>query len=642
MRRTIPVRSAVLALFVLVLLPSIAVAVAVAGPGPDKLPAKMMGELPPHFELLPPLPPWEGKSREQALAPDATWATPFEQGGMVDSPSYDETVAWLERLVAAAPQLRMVSLGKSPEGRDIWMVIASAEGAKTPEQLRATGKPTVFAQAGIHSGEIDGKDAGMMLLRDMTVRAEETGKGALLERASFLFVPIFSVDAHERRSVYGRINQRGPLHTGWRTTSRNLNLNRDYAKLDTLEMRHMVRALDTWSPDLYLDLHVTDGADYQYDITFGFNSPAGAWSPAVGGWLDEVFRPAVDQALEGMGHVPGPLVFLLDRYDPRGGIPKWTAGPRFSNGYGDVRHLPTVLVENHSLKPYDQRVLGTYVLLGETLRLMGERGGELRRAAAADAERHPETVPLAFRPGEGEPKRIEFKGIEQRLEPSAISGGVRVEWTGEPFTAQVIQLATDVPAMTVSRPAAYWIPPGWRDVIERLEIHGIRMERTTEPRDVEVEMLRLTEPELEEEPFEGHVRVSATPVAERRTEHFPAGSVRVPTDQPLGDLAMLLLEPGAPDSFFQWGFFHSVLERTEYVEGYVMEPYAERMLEEDPELREELIRALAEDADLREDPRARLQWFYEKTPYWDERWLLYPVARELGATGSQPAETSAR
>lgn len=638
MRRPIQIRSFVLALSVLVLFPSAALAGADAPSGA----APGLDELPPHFRFLPPLPPWEGESRDLALAPDAPWATPFETSRMVDSPSYDETVAWLERLVAASPRLRMVSLGKSPEGRDIWMVIASAEGAKTAEELRASGKPIVFAQAGIHSGEIDGKDAGMMLLRDMTIRGEETGKGALLERASFLFVPIFSVDAHERRSLYGRINQRGPLHTGWRTTSRNLNLNRDYAKLDTLEMRHMVRALDTWEPDLYLDLHVTDGADYQYDITFGFNSPAGAWSPAVGGWLEEVFRPAVDRALERMGHVPGPLVFLLDRLDPRGGIPKWTADPRFSNGYGDVRHLPTVLVENHSLKPYDRRVLGTYVLLEETLRLMGEQGGALRRAAAADVERHPETVPLAFRPGEGEPERTEFKGVELHLEPSAVSGGVRVEWTGEPFTAEVIQLATDVPAATVARPAAYWIPPGWRDVIERLEIHGIRMERTTEPRELEVEMLRLTEPELDEAPFEGHVRVTATPVVERRTERFPAGSVRVPTDQPLGDLAILLLEPAAPDSFFQWGFFHSVLERTEYVEGYVMEPYAERMMEENPALREELIRALAANDELRDDPRARLQWFYEKTPYWDERWLLYPVAREPAEAGRQPAEPSSR
>lgn len=588
--------------------------------------APVLAQSPRHLEALPPELPWEGTSIELALPPEHEWATPFERGGLVDSPTYDETVAWLERLAAATPKVRLVSLGKSPEGREIWMAVASAEGAATPEALALRGKPTVLAQAGIHSGEIDGKDAGMMLLRDMTVLGH---RSELLDRVNLLFVPIFSVDAHERRSVHGRINQRGPAHTGWRTTSRNLNLNRDYAKLDLLEMRHLVAALTAWDPDLYLDLHVTDGADYQYDITFGWNHPPTAWSPAIGGWLDSVYRPAVSGALREQGHVPGDLVFTADDFDWKKGIFRFTAPPRFSNGYGDARHLPTVLVENHSLKPYRQRVLGTYVLLAESLRLLGERGGELADAIEADRTRRPASLPLAWEMAEGEaPRTEEFLGVRQRVEPSEVSGGLRVVWTGELETAEVPIVEATVPAVSVARPAAYWVPPAYRDVIERLEGHGIEVERIGEAREVEVEMYRLTGAEIGDEPFEGRVRASAEPVVERRREVFPPGSVRVPTDQALGDLAILLLEPAGPDSFFQWGFFHEVLSRTEYVEGYVMEPMAERMLAEDPVLREEYLAKLAEDADFRGDARARLQWFYERTPYYDERYLLYPVARE--------------
>lgn len=589
-------------------------------------PAPRPAESPPHLEALPPELPWAGDSVDLALPPDHGWATPFEQGGLVDSPTYDETVAWLERLAAATPKVRLVSLGKSPENREIWMAVVSAEGAATPEALALRGKPTILAQAGIHSGEIDGKDAGLMLLRDMTVLGN---RAELLDRANLLFIPIFSVDGHERRSTYGRINQRGPVHTGWRTTSRNLNLNRDYAKLDLLEMRHLVAALNAWEPDLYLDLHVTDGADYQYDITFGWNHPPSAWSPAIGSWLDAVYRPAVSDALRERGHVPGDLVFTADPYDWRKGIYRFTAQPRYSNGYGDARHLPTVLVENHSLKPYRQRVLGTYVLLAESLRLLGERGGELAEAIEADRARRPETVPLAWRMAEGqEPRTEEFLGVEQRIEPSEVSGGLRVVWTGEPVTVEVPILEPTEPAVTVERPAAYWVPPAYRDVIERLEIHGIEVERIEEAREVEAETYRLAGAEIAEEPFEGRVRATATPVPERRRQLFPPGSVRVSTDQPLGDLAILLLEPAAPDSFFQWGFFHEVLSRTEYVEGYVMEPMAERMLAEDPALREEYLARLAEDAAFRADAQARLRWFYERTPYYDERHLLYPVARE--------------
>ena len=193
--------------------------------------------------ILPPLVPWNGKSRTLAVSKNDPWITPSEKSDFRLSPSYDETVAWLRKLVAAAPELKMISLGKSPEGRDIWMVVASREKQFTPEQFRKNGKPTIFAQAGIHPGEIDGKDAGLMLLRDMTVRGT---KKELLDRANFLFVPIFNVDGHERSSKFGRVNQRGPEKMGWRTNSKNLNLNRDYAKIDTPEMEEMVRALNQW------------------------------------------------------------------------------------------------------------------------------------------------------------------------------------------------------------------------------------------------------------------------------------------------------------------------------------------------------------------------------------------------------------
>lgn len=573
---------------------------------------------------LPPLEPWDGRSRELAVDPSDEWATPFEKSGLVASPDYEETVAWLEKLVRATRQLEMVSIGKSPQGRDIWMVIASADRAFTPEKLRAGGKPVVLAQAGIHSGEIDGKDAGMMLLRDMTVRGT---KKELLQKVNLLFVPIFSVDAHERSSPYSRINQRGPVEMGWRTNARNLNLNRDYAKLDTGEMRAMIRAINRWKPDLYLDLHVTDGEDYQYDATFGFNGPH-AYSPAIALWLKNRFEPYVSERLEEMGHVPGPLTFGIDKLDFSKGIVDWTASPRFSTGYGDARHLPSVLLENHSLKPYDRRVLGTYVFIEAAMRIAAERFDELRRAMDTDLESDPEMIPLDWAIG-GPPELVEFAGIENRLRVSPVTGRPYLEWTGKPVMMKIPVVRFDKPKVEVRRPAAWWIPVQWTDVIERLRLHGIEMETIETARDVEVEMYRLDAPEFEDEPFEGHVRVSATPVAEVRTEHFPAGSVRIPGDQPMADLVALLLEPASPDSFLQWGFFHPIFSRTEYVEDYVMEPLAERMMK-DPEIRRAYEERLATDEEFRGDPDARMDWFYARSPYFDPRWRLYPVAREIG------------
>lgn len=582
-------------------------------------------EIPEPAAILPPELPWEGASQGLMVANGDPWITPSEETGLTETPSYDETVAWLENLVAAAPELSLTSIGTSLEGREIWMVVASRNGA-TPEALHGAGKPVLLAHGGIHSGEIDGKDAGLMLLRDLTVGRRLK---SLLDDVSLLFIPILNVDGHERSGPYNRVNQRGPKEMGWRTNARNLNLNRDFAKLDTEGVRALVEVINAWRPDLYFDLHVTDGADYQYDITFGYTGTEG-YSPAGAAWMDGVLTPALQRDLKEQGHVPGPLVFLVDSADPTKGNQDWTAPPRYSNSYGDARHLPTVLVENHSLKPYRQRVLGTYVLLESALETLGREFEGLRRAVAKDRATRPDPVILSFKADEAEnPPVNDFLGVESRLVPSEISGRERLTWTAEPVELQVPLLERGTPDATAARPVAYWVPPTWPEVIERLRIHGLEMETLAEPREVDVEMYRLKDPQLGERPFEGHVQVTATPVPERRRQLFPKGTVRIPTDQPLGTLAALLLEPAAPDSFFQWGFFLEVLQRTEYMEAYAAEALAEQMLAADEELARAFEKRLEEDAAFRDDPRARLQWFVSKTPYQDERWLLYPVGREV-------------
>ncbi len=585
--------------------------------------AAPIGSAPPEA-VLPPELPWSGADRNLVLAPGDPWATPCEKSGFRRTPRYDETVEWLRKLVRAAPELEMVPIAESGEGRTVWMVVASAGRAFTPEALRRSGKPTVLVQAGIHAGEIDGKDAGMMLLRDLTVKGTAR---ALLDRANLLFIPILNVDGHERFSRYGRINQRGPEEMGWRTNARNLNLNRDYSKLDTPGVRGVVGVLNRWDPDLYVDVHVTDGVDYQYDVTFGYVGPFGH-SPNAAAWLDTYLTPAADKDLAALGHVPGPLVFALDNTDLGRGIVDWVPSPRFSDGYGDVRHTPTVLEENHSLKPYEQRVLGTYEFLESALRTVGAHGAELRRAIEADRDLRPETVTLAYKAPDTPPATRPFLGVRSRVSPSPVSGGLRVEWLGEPVTLDVPYIVQSEASVTVSRPKAYWIPAPYRDVIERMRRQGIRVDTQDAPRTLSVTEYRMTGAGIDPEPSEGRARAHGTPVAETHTETFPAGSARIPTDQPLGDLAVLLLEPGSQDSFYRWGFFLGMLERTEYVEGYVMEPMASQMLADDPRLARAFMDSLRTGPAFAGDPRARLRFFYDRTPYADSRYDLYPVARE--------------
>ena len=574
--------------------------------------------------FLPPAPAWDGASRALLRPASDPWASDFEQDPAHDfSPDYADTRAWFDRLDKASNLIRLEPFGVSPEGRPIYAVIASKDG-KTFDP----DKPVLMVQAGIHPGEIDGKDAGMMLLRDIAFY----GKDGLLDRVNLILIPILSVDGHERSGPYSRPNQRGPRIQGWRNTATNQNLNRDYLKLDQPEMQAVRALIVKYRPDLYVDVHVTDGIDYQYDVTYGYNGEDGAWSrsPAIAGWLDAAFKPAINAALEAQGHIPGELVFAIDDRDPKKGLSDGGLGERFSNGWGSAAHVPTILIENHSLKPHEQRVLGTYVFIEETLRLLAAHGRDLRAAIGRDSALRPTEIPANFVSTDQPVSTRAFKGILFERYDSPASGGSEIRWLGKPDPQPwMMPFYGSRPTLTLKRPVAYWIPGYRKDLIERLRIHGVAMETVTTARRVPVEMLRLHHPQVSARTNEGHVEISVEAVtSEPRDWTFPPGSVRVPTDQPLGDVVVLLLEPQSSESFFAWGMIPEVLNRVEYIEGYAIAPLADRMLASDPPLRAAFEAKLVADPAFAADPDARLGWFYARTPYFDDHYLLYPIGRE--------------
>jgi hypothetical protein len=596
---------------------------------------------------LPPLMEWKGKSESLIAKANNSWITPAEKAGFITTPDYAETMNWLKKLSDASPLINMISIGKSPEGRDIFMIIASADKTVTSAALRNSSKPLLFVQAGIHAGEIDGKDAGMMLLRDIAFG----DKKQLLDGVNFLFIPILNVDGHERSSPYNRPNQRGPQNMGWRTNAENLNLNRDYAKQDTKEIRAVINVINEYDPLLYMDLHVTDGADYQYDITFGGHGQQG-YSQAIATWLSNTFKPSADADLKANGHIPGPLLFAVNNRDFSQGNMLMLGEPRFSHAYGDARHMASVLVENHSLKPYKQRVLGTYVLLESTLKILAKEGQSLRESTKADRAKRVAQLPLKWKilqmpnavtfnakPDQrdissGAPDSLNLLGIESRIITSSVTNSDYVEWTGKPIVMKIANYKATEGSELVSRPKAYYIPASCSEVIERLKRQGIQMEILKQPREVQMEMYRIRDAKFQNEegntrPFEGHMQVTGNVTVEARKQLFPAGSAYISTDQPLGDLAMLLLEPKSPDSYFSWGFFYQLFQRTEYIEAYVMEPMIKKMLEESPELKAEFEKKKSEDPTFASNPNAIFNWFYSKTKYYDDHYLLYPVGREI-------------
>jgi hypothetical protein len=575
-------------------------------------------------DIMPPILPWDGKSKDLLVDKFDPWATPFEKSGGLESPTNTVTIAWLEKLAKESAYLTMTNAGISEQGRVIHLVIASLDRDFSASELSTSKKPLILIQAGIHAGEIDGKDAGMMLLRDIALGE----KKELLTKANILFIPILNVDGHERRSAFGRVNQRGPVEMGWRTNAQNLNLNRDYTKLETAGIKTVANIITKYDPDLYIDIHVTDGADYQYDITYGYVA-TGGYSPAISDWLSTAFQPEVDQALKDMGHIPGPLLFAANGNDFSAGNVAFSFSPRFSHTYGDIRHMASILIENHSLKPFEQRVLGTYVFLEQAINSLGTHFEALQAAVKADSNQSKESIPVKFKFREAPSDSIQFLGVAASKVTSEITGAEYVKWEGKPIKQVVPSILMDVPELSVPVPKAYWVPAEWPSVITKLQQHGIQLETLTEAKEVQVELSTVSTYAMGNQPYEGLMRVQKFESdKDYRTLTFNPGSVRVATSQPLGELTVILLEPESVDSFFQWGYFNTIFTQTEYMETYIMEPLIAKMLAEDAELKARFESKKASDAAFAKSPKAIYQWFYAQTPYYDQNWKVIPVGRE--------------
>lgn len=574
-------------------------------------------------ELSAPLPkllPWHGAS-EKLIQKSGDWVTPAESSDFKTTPDYENTRAFASRLAEASANIQVEDIGSATSGRKIQLITVS-DGGSDP---RTNDKPTLLVQAGIHSGEIDGKDASFMLLRDY-IRGDEK-LDALVHQVNLLVIPILNVDGHERSGPYNRMNQRGPENAGWRTNGNNLNLNRDYTKLDTPELRAVMDVINDYQPALYLDVHVTDGEDYQYDITYGYNGAFASDSPAVAQWLETHFQGDVDSALSEAGHIPGPLIFGVNSSEFSDGISHWTASPRFSNGLGDLRHTPTVLVENHSLKPYRQRVLGTYVLIEAALESLAEHGSALKSAIDSDQKRRPQTQVLAWRANEKPDLTVyadkPFKGIAYRKSQNPISGQEQVVWLGKAKDYVGLPVFRDeVKAVEVPVPDTFYIPRHEQLVISRLKAHGIEVSEPEQKSGTVTEFTAEAH-EFANAPFEGHFRVQAE-FSQQQIDKPLGNYVKVSTDQPLGKLATALLDPRGPDSLFQWGFFNQMFQRTEYAEPYALIPLAEKMLAQDPKLKKEFEQKLKDKA-FEENPSARLAFFYQRSSYYDQEYLKYPV-----------------
>lgn len=553
---------------------------------------------------------------------ESGWTTVYERSGHVGTGDYNEAVSYCRRLAAASPYAKVIKYGKSPQGRDMIALLVSEEKDFSPSAMARSKRPLVFVQNGIHAGEIEGKDASLILLRDMLIDHKRDG---LLHGANYVFVPIYSVDAHERKSSFNRINQNGPAEMGWRSTAQNYNLNRDYMKADAPESQAQIALLHRYKPDFFFDNHTTDGADYPYSVMLctpnGSNLP-----PAMAAWQRSLYS-GVKAGCDRDGFLTAPY-FELDESNPARGVTVDDFGPRYSNGYLSAMNRPSMLVETHMLKPYRHRVDATYSVMLHTIQRCITDSAVLKAMnAKADADE------LAGRPIEVMETKLDsatkpfvFMGWKRTPFKSEITGSMVPHWDHELVPVPTTIRDEYVTSATVSAPAAYAIPPEWTDVIARVKLHGLQTFTLKKPLSGKLDGFRFASVTFATSPFEGRFQPRFTLNATQEDRILPEGTVIVPLRQVGAKLAMNLLEPSAPDSFVKWGLFNNVFEQKEYFETYSMEAVAADMLKKNPELRREFDERL-KDPKFAASPGARLTFFFDRSPYVDSHLNRYPVVR---------------
>ena len=557
---------------------------------------------------------------------DVDLTTTFEKSNCLETDDYEGTIAYAKQLAKQFKEVHYQSIATTAQGREVPLLIVDENGYTKPKKIRKSGKTIILVESCIHPGEPNGKDAMFLLIRNM-LRGRENSD--LLKNFSFLFIPVLSPDGLANFSPFNRINQNGPLEMGWRVNANGFNLNRDFTKLDTPELRGFVELFNRWQPDLFFDTHATNGADYQYVTTYSIED-FGNYDPNISDWLNRVWEPKIKTAMADLG-------FPITRYiefhpwgDPTAPLFDESFSAMFSEAYTTARNCPGILIETHMLKPYKDRVLSTYNMIVETLRIILDNP-EGFKSALAEAKKNDlsvKEIPINMQSELNDTLWTDFLGYRFDTVYSDITGGWYYAYdTTRPETRRTMRFRATRPEKSLVVPKEYIIPAQYKEVINIVKAHGFEMSLLKSEKTLKVSTYRFDNVSFAPLPSEGRCRVAHFDVVEiTKDVTFPKGSAVVKTSQNGIRLLMNLLEPEMQGSLFEWGFFNNVLQRVEYFEVYKMEPMAREMLAADPFLAEQFQQwkaALPADKPLSQ--YEILNWFYERSPYFDKNYRVYPV-----------------
>lgn len=544
--------------------------------------------------------------------------TLVEQTDFVQTPKAEQTMAYFQKLADYSPMVNLSTFGQSAQGRDLVAVVLDKDGLQNPEKIRKKGRAIILVESCIHSGEPDGKDATMIFIRDMIVENKDI---ELLDNVSFLFIPILNIDGHEDFRATNRINQNGPAELGTRNTAQQLNLNRDFLKADAPEMRAWLKLYNKWMPELFIDVHVTNGADFQYVTTYAIENHGTMMEEGLRQWTTDVFEKQLNEQMAEVGFPMFLYASFRNSNAPEQGIFINIYDPRYSEAYAAARNRIGLLLENHIYKPYKQRVMCTIEAIRASARIIGQNKEELfevvERAdkAVSSPEYRRKPMDLTYKAVNRDSVWIDYLAWERETVKSDLSGA---DWTrhnyDKPITVKAPLITSYDATSSVLLPEAYIFMPQWTDVIELFDLHDIKYTRLTEPKKIEVETYRYNGATFSTRQSEGRIPVVKTDyTTQTETLEYPAGSILIDMNQPSGRIAAWLLEPSAPGSLVYWGFFNQVLQPTNefWIRLGYMEEKGRELLAKDSALKAEFDERMKDPA-FAGDSNAILNFFYER------------------------------
>ncbi|RYC71711.1 M14 family metallopeptidase [Spirosoma sordidisoli] len=544
--------------------------------------------------------------------------TPYERSQGRQTATYAEIIDYYRLLDRQFEQAKLVDVGKTDVGQPLHVFLLAADKVFTARPDRVT----LLINNGIHPGEPEGIDACLMMARDLLL-TNKLPKNVLLA-----IVPVLNVGGCLNRGV-SRVNQNGPETYGFRGNARNLNLNRDFIKADAENTRSFQALFQQLKPQVLIDNHTSNGADYQHVVTY-FSTQKDKLHPALSGYMTKTFQPDLDKVLTARGFPPAPYV-NHPKDTPESGLLGYNDSPRYSTGYAALFNCFGFTLETHMWKDYPARVKGSYAFDEAVLRLCERDASQIlankRRADAAVSQQT--TFALNYRLDRSQTDTITFLGYEAGYKPSEVSGLRRLYYDrSKPFTKRIPYQNTFVADLELTKPQAYLIPQAWSEILALLKRNGVQMKRLTSDTLITVSAYYLDEYRTSPRPYEGHYPHSGVKVrTETQRIQFYKGDYLIPTNQPANRYLIETLEPQALDSFFAWNFFDSILDQKEYFSDYIFEDTAAELLRNDPALRQKLADKRASDKAFAENADAQLSFIYKQTPYFEKTVNRYPVFR---------------